>query len=204
MTSTIESQIDGRTDSGNARALSAAVPTTQTTARRHANPPRGADLVPSSVLVAARFGRMFRNLPVHEHRPSTLGLLALTMIAPPDLNAQGKPFDKELGVVDEDENTVIPAGYTYFGQFVDHDISFDPASSLQRQNDPNALEDFRTPRFDLDSMYGRGPSDQPYMYEEDGVKLLSGRTVADDVKFAGPDLPRNVLPNDSNGNLAGR
>jgi hypothetical protein len=194
MTSTIESQIVGRTDSGNGRALSTAVPTTQTTARRHANPPRGADLVPSSVLVAGRFGRMFRNLPVHEHRPSTLGLLALTMIAPPDLNAQGKPFDKELGVVDEDENTVIPAGYTYFGQFVDHDISFDPASSLQRQNDPNALEDFRTPRFDLDSMYGRGPADQPYLYDADGLRLLLGKPVDDqpDSPVAGPDLQRNM------------
>ena len=32
----------------------------------------------------------------------------------------------------------LPAGYTYFGQFVDHDITFDPASSLTRQNDPDA------------------------------------------------------------------
>jgi hypothetical protein len=83
-------------------------------------------------------------------------------------------------------NHRIPAGYTYFSQFVDHDITFDPMSKLQRDNDPGALIDFRTPRFDLDSLYGSGPDDQPYLYESAdrafrGVKLL----VVDD------DLPRN-------------
>jgi hypothetical protein len=34
--------------------------------------------------------------------------------------------------------------------------------------------DFRTPRFDLDNLYGRGPDDQPYMYENDGLYLLPG------------------------------
>jgi hypothetical protein len=56
-----------------------------------------------------------------------------------------------------DENPTIPAGYTYLGQFIDHDITFDPASALQRQNDPpDTQEDFRTPRLDLDYLYGRG------------------------------------------------
>jgi hypothetical protein len=61
----------------------------------------------------------------------------------------------------------IPAGYTYFGQFIDHDITFDPASDLDRDNDPGATEDFRTARLDLDSIYGRGPADQPYLYNPD-------------------------------------
>jgi hypothetical protein len=33
-------------------------------------------------------------------------------------------------------------------------------------NVPVALEDFRTPRLDLDNVYGRGPADQPYLYEK--------------------------------------
>ena len=45
----------------------------------------------------------------------------------------------------DDEESGIPALYTYLGQFIDHDITFDPASSLQKQNDPDALVDFRTP-----------------------------------------------------------
>lgn len=42
------------------------------------------------------------------------------------------------------DNHVLPAGYTYFGQFVDHDVTFDPGA-------PGAG---RTPALDLDSVYG--------------------------------------------------
>jgi hypothetical protein len=45
-------------------------------------------------------------------------------------------------------------------------LTFDPASSLQHQNDPDALVDFRTPRFDLDSVYdrrGAGLGDMAFM-----------------------------------------
>ena len=37
--------------------------------------------------------------------------------------------------------------------------------------------DFRTPRFDLDNLYGRGPDDQPYMYDDDRVHLLPGAPI---------------------------
>src|SRR5437763_5943973 len=88
------------------------------------------------------------------------------------------------------EESGIPAAYTYFGQFIDHDITFDPASSLQKQNDPDALIDYRTPAFDLDNVYGRGPDDQPYLY--DGEKfLLGGAILGGDPKAA--DLPRNTV-----------
>jgi hypothetical protein len=73
----------------------------------------------------------------------------------------------------DDEESGIPTLYTYFGQFIDHDLTFDPASSLQQQNDPDALTDFRTPAFDLDCVYGRGPDDQPYMYDR-GKSFLQG------------------------------
>jgi hypothetical protein len=96
------------------------------------------------------------------------------------------------------ENDHIPAGYTYLGQFIDHDITFDPVSLLQRDNDPSALADFRTPRFDLDSVYGSGPADQPYLYDWDGpkqlrgVKLLLGASPGLNGKGTIPDLPRNA------------
>jgi Animal haem peroxidase len=190
-------------------AVDAHVVTTPTDALRHSVPPRGLEVVPSSDVTAGRYGRMFRNLPIHEHIAANLTLLARTMIAKPDAPAD-RPgdLDKDLGVQDDDENTFIPAGYTYFGQFIDHDITFDPVSTLQRQNDPDALEDFRTPRFDLDNIYGRGPSDQPYLYDPDAenIKFLLGKFVdtPTTATTAGPDLPRNVLPDGPGGRARGR
>jgi hypothetical protein len=136
---------------------------------------------------------MFRHVPVYAHDPASLAALGRAMVQ----GLEDGKLDKPLGEPDDDENTAqldgelrLPAGYTYFGQFVDHDITFDPGSSLTRQNDPEALEDFRTPRYDLDSLYGRGPSDEPYLYESDGLHLLLGDPVAEDPSFAGPDLQR--------------
>lgn len=59
------------------------------------------------------------------------------------------------------EESGIPALYTYFGQFIDHDITFDPVSSLTKQQDPDGLVDFRTPSLDLDNLYGRGRTISP-------------------------------------------
>jgi Animal haem peroxidase len=81
-------------------------------------------------------------------------------------NAKNTPDAPLILSEENDENDSVPAGYTYLGQFIDHDITFDPASSLQMTNDPDALVDFRTPRLDLDSVYGRGPADQPYLYDK--------------------------------------
>jgi hypothetical protein len=58
----------------------------------------------------------------------------------------------------------IPAGYTYFGQFVDHDITLDVSSSLDADTDANTVNNMRTPALDLDSVYGRGPSLDPFLY----------------------------------------
>src|SRR5204863_7417184 len=90
-------------------------------------------------------------------------------------------------------NPGIASGYTYLGQFIDHDLTSDPASSLQRQNDPDGLVDFRTPRFDLDCVYGRGPDDQPYLYRQDGRTMLLGEPLtgnAADPKAR--SVPRNT------------
>jgi len=82
----------------------------------------------------------------------------------------------------------IPAGYTYFGQFIDHDITFDPASSLMRRNDPAGLLNHRTPRLDLDNVYGRGPDDQPYLYDKANPgHMVIGQVAGSNLR----DLPRN-------------
>lgn len=67
---------------------------------------------------------------------------------------------------DDQENPYVPAIYTYFGQFVDHDLTLDTASNLADASaDPN---NERTPRLDLDCLYGQGPDSGAFMYERDG------------------------------------
>src|SRR5579871_1601096 len=169
--------------------------------RRHSTAPRGTNVVSSNLPTSGQFGRMFQDSPDPKHTEDDLRFLAATMISPPEPS-------KDLGVPDANENVHIPAGYTYLGQFLDHDITFDPASSLQRRNDPAALVDYRTPRFDLDSVYGRGPADDPFLYlPGDTVEVAGGQLqIGPGLKFllepvegvANPsaaqvDLPRNRL-----------
>jgi hypothetical protein len=148
-----------------------------------------------------RFGRMFRVLPPAQYGKNfdesqkALAELAETMISR-EFEAKDARQEKRDPAICESEpkgeNPTISAGYTYLGQFIDHDITFDPVSTLQAEHDPYALEDFRTPRLDLDSLYGRGLADQPYLYNQDktGEFLLDS-----DRKAAGiaprPDVPRN-------------
>src|SRR5207253_3663614 len=94
--------------------------------------------------------------------------------------AMAAGFDPPKDGKDEEESG-IPALYTYLGQFIDHDLTFDPSSSLQKQNDPDALLDFRTPAFDLDNVYGRGPDDQPYLYDgppDKPARFLLGGSIS--------------------------
>src|SRR6266581_5504399 len=147
---------------------------------------RGLERVQASRQFAGRFGRMFRTLEPADFDKKDLQCLAAAMVAeredPPTPEGQDDP----------EENSAISAGYTYLGQFIDHDLTFDPTSSLQRDNDPDALVDFRTPRFDLDCLYGRGPDDQPYLYEADGVRMLLGRPLTGNPHDPNTrDLPRN-------------
>jgi hypothetical protein len=132
---------------------------------------------------------MFRSLP-----PATFGktddentknLMALGAKMSADFDPPKDGFD--------DEESGIPALYTYLGQFIDHDITFDPNSSLQKMNDVAALTDYRNPAFDLDNVYGRGPDDQPYMY--DGALFLTGDKI-NGGDPAATDLPRNC-PSDT-------
>src|SRR6266571_3255821 len=153
---------------------------------RHRVPIRGLMSVKSSPFFEGRFGRMFRSLrsarfgATDSENENNLKLLGAAMSASFDPVKDGK----------DDEESGIPALYTYLGQFIDHDMTFDPASSLQQQNDPDALIDFRTPALDLDNVYGRGPDDQPYLYDG-GNAFLEGDPISGGNANA-RDLPRNT------------
>jgi heme peroxidase len=91
----------------------------------------------------------------------------------------------------------IPAGYTYLGQFIDHDLTFDKTNvTLGTFISPTQLLQARSPSLDLDSLYGAGPQDpeSAKFYEADGLHLKMGKTVAADGIPAkqGFDLPRGA------------
>ncbi len=116
---------------------------------------------------ADRFGYMstdaVRNatkLPFNAATQALLGQLGGMMgDAGRDPNQFPQDLPGDLG------NSTIPAGFTYFGQFVDHDITLDVSSSLDAATDANTINNMRTPTLDLDSVYGRGPGLDPFLYE---------------------------------------
>jgi Animal haem peroxidase len=153
---------------------------------KHSEPVRGLTGTSASPLFQGRFGRMFPSLPKATFgKDEAESLQNLVKLANAMTSEHDDPFDGK-----DDEESGIPALYTYLGQFIDHDLTFDPNSSLQKQNDPNALSDFRTPAFDLDNIYGRGPDDQPYMYDDAGEFLL-GKPIKGANDANAHDLPRN-------------
>jgi len=91
----------------------------------------------------------------------------------------------------------IPAGFTYLGQFVDHDLTFDKTNVMLGENvSPADLLQARSPSLDLDSVYGAGPTEpgSAKFYEADGLHLKMGKTVAvgDLPAMEGFDLPRGA------------
>src|ERR671925_952644 len=91
----------------------------------------------------------------------------------------------------------IPAGFTYLGQFIDHDLTFDKTNvMLGEKVSPAELLQARSPSLDLDSLYGAGPTDpaSAKFYEADGLHLKMGRTRAEEGLAArdGFDLPRGA------------
>jgi hypothetical protein len=82
---------------------------------------------------------------------------------------------------DCEDDARVEAGWPFFGQYVAHDLTAD-RSPLRQHADVEALGNMRSPRANLESLYGGGPGGSPYLYERaDPAKLLEG----DD------DLPRN-------------
>ncbi len=136
------------------------------------------------------FGRLFPRLPAFApDSPSVrsalleLGKRGGIM----DAGDQPPPANPLAPNPNNPDNPDHTAGMTFLGQFLDHDVTFDPSSSLLSQTDPRTIPNFRTPAFELDSVYGSGRRASPH---------LSDRTSPDGIKFlideaAPKDLPRN-------------
>jgi hypothetical protein len=154
---------------------------------KHSNVIRGLEAAGDDPQFQGRFGRLFPKLPSATFGTSAaeeeanLGKLATAMVSAFDA-PKDSPDDEESG---------IPALYTYLGQFIDHDLTFDPDASFQKQKDPKATTDFRSPAFDLDNIYGRGPGDQPYIYADDEKSFLLGDPITQGKPPSALDLQRN-------------
>jgi hypothetical protein len=88
---------------------------------------------------------------------------------------------------DEDEPaslSSVAAGWPFFGQFVAHDITAD-RSAPQAHADLSQLRNARSPRLNLEGLYGDGPVGHPFLYRrDDPAKLLATP--------GGRDLLRNI------------
>jgi hypothetical protein len=142
----------------------------------HGVPLRGMYLTTKDRLAEGRFGSMFKRLPAFSPPDSLLDALARTMVEPDTSDAHANTSPR------------LFAGFTFIGQFIDHDITFDNTPLAQQQADPDATVNFRTPRYDLDSVYGRGPVNESQFYDSaDRDKLLLVTRPVDGVE----DVPRD-------------
>src|SRR5438067_1931965 len=120
-----------------------------------------------------RFGRLFPTLPPFAADTPTI------QAALAELGAAGGPMDPGDDLsdpvtlitdpaksVNNPNNPTSTAGFTFLGQFLDHDMTFDPTSSLARRQDPESIRNFRIPALDLDSVYGGGPGVSPFLYDQ--------------------------------------
>ena len=106
----------------------------------------------------------------------------------------GEPNRRKIAeamTVDNASPGAVPAGYTYLGQFIDHDLTFDKTALMENADiSPADIEQSRSPSLDLDSLYGNGPQDPgSAKFYSDGLHLKFGAAEGG-AATQGFDLPR--------------
>ncbi|HEY9376765.1 MAG TPA: twin-arginine translocation signal domain-containing protein, partial [Jiangellaceae bacterium] len=136
---------------------------------------RGMYLTTKNRLAEGRFGTMFKQLPAFAPSDELLTGLAQTMVEP------------DTSDVHLNTNPGLFAGFTFIGQFIDHDITLDTTPLNLQLADPDATVNFRTARYDLDSVYRGGPVNDPAFYDPADRDKLLLRTNVNGVL----DVPRD-------------
>ena len=151
----------GLTSGGLPTAAAAELPPTPP----HGAELRGMDLVVQSPTTEGRFGFMFKSQPPLPASDTLLDSLGAVMEEQPTAIPSSTSGQKDANdASNENPNPALTSGFTFVGQFVDHDITFDTTLLSDQQSDPYATTNFRTPRYDLDAIYGRGPGLDPQFY----------------------------------------
>ncbi|WP_179228358.1 peroxidase family protein [Leptolyngbya ohadii] len=117
------------------------------------------------------FGKLFPDLPSFAEgqnradvlrRLRELGKKGGLMDAQDPLVTITNPLDANLRLNPDNNNPEMTVGFTFLGQFLDHDITFDPTPLNSTVTNGKNL---RSPCFDLDSVYGRGPDRDSILYD---------------------------------------
>ena len=155
------------------------------------------------------YSRMFPGLPSFAPQTDESREQAKTLgVIDGILDAKDKLTEGPIRLITEQElsennpnNPNMTAGVTFFGQFLDHDLTFALKAPLDERTEPRRTTNFRTAEFDLDSVYGNGPAGSPELYD----------TSSGDIKFRVEAIPgskavsrkgveRFDLPRDANNN----
>jgi Animal haem peroxidase len=142
--------------------------------RSHCLSPARERLAIDAPLGPATYARMFPELPSFQADEQFLHALG----------SVGGLCD--CGDVDDSAESLADtvAGWPIFGQFVAHDITAD-RSTLRVHTNTAELHNARSPKLNLESLYGDGPTGHPFLYQrDDPAKFLIG--------LDGTDIQRNA------------
>src|SRR5262245_31694128 len=125
-------------------------------------------------MVPTMYGRLFPDLPALSAQPELLFAIGRA----------GGVCDCGDEADEPSSLASVAAGWPFFGQFVAHDITAD-RSAPQAHADISQLKNARSPRLNLEGLYGDGPVGHPFLFQRnDPAKVLTGPS--------GRDLLRNT------------
>jgi len=146
-------------------------------------------MTPFRSIDRSHYGRLFRP----SYRPATFEqwfrvISSLAALVNEMQDDGSRPPGRDVG---------IEAGYTYFGQFIDHDLTNDVTSfgdlieldaMAGASFEPERIANRQTPHLDLSHLYGNGPTDpsSQALYETGDARLRIGAAVPCTVGRRGP------------------